>query len=470
MPAGQRVLVVGASGAGKSTLLRAMAGLLLTAGHGELSGHVSVAGHPPGAVAGQVGLLLQDPPSGVVAETVGRDVAFGLENACVPPAQMWPRVREALAAVSFPYPPEHATSALSGGETQRLVLAGSLVLPGGVLLLDEPTSMLDPAAAEEVRGAIRRVVEARGSTLVVVEHHLEPWLDFMDRVVVLGRDGAIVADGPPQDVLQSASGSLGAEGVWVPGLPPPVPSPLRPELVGPWHEGPHHLVGATDVGVDLRPSLGDRRKPPTVALDHVDADLTAGQILAVTGPSGAGKSTLVSVLAGLARPDRGDVVGAPALATRRGPRPWRWTSRDLVRRLAWVPQVPEQGMVTTTVLDEVMASARASGRDGHRALMRAEGLLEALGLSQLRTASPYHLSGGEQRRLMVAAALVNGPLGLLLDEPTVGQDRLTWAAVVGAGAAARDAGVGVAIASHDQAAVDALADRRLRLESGLVTP
>jgi energy-coupling factor transporter ATP-binding protein EcfA2 len=154
--AGQRVIVAGPSGAGKSTLLRAMAGLLLSAAHGELIGRALVDGEAAGQRPGDVALLLQDPLAAVVAETVGRDVAFGLENTCVSRDQLWPRVKTAIDESGFPYGARHPTSALSGGETQRLVLAGALALRSRVLLLDEPTAMLDPAAASMVRAAVRR--------------------------------------------------------------------------------------------------------------------------------------------------------------------------------------------------------------------------------------------------------------------------------------------------------------------------
>jgi energy-coupling factor transporter ATP-binding protein EcfA2 len=466
--AGQRVVIVGPSGAGKSTLLRAIAGLLLTAGHGRLEGSVRVDGREPGSVPGDVGLLMQDPTASVVAETVGRDVAFGLENRRMPRPEIWRQVHRALDAAGFPYDVGHPTSALSGGETQRLTLAGNLALGSHVLLLDEPTSMLDPGAATTVRQAIRADVERRGATTIIVEHHFEPWLDFADRLIVLGRCGTIVADGALREVLANHRMRLAAEGVWVPGLGNPTLAPVDEALVAPWLGVPRNLVTATDLRVELTASLVDRHRPPTVALDGVDASLTAGRCLAVTGASGAGKSTLVSVLAGLRRPTAGDVVSAPELATRKGRAPWRWTSRDLTARLSWAPQTPEHGVVTSTVREEVRASARASGRAGARADARADGLLETFGLTHLGSASPYHLSGGEQRRLMVVAALVHGPAGVLLDEPTVGQDRQTWATVLGAVAAARDAGVAVALSTHDADTVDALADDRLTLANGRV--
>jgi energy-coupling factor transporter ATP-binding protein EcfA2 len=469
IPAGQRVLLTGPSGSGKSTLLRAIAGLLLTASHGELSGEVLVDGDPIERADDRPALLLQDPLAGIVAETVGRDVAFGPENHAVPREAIWRRVRDALTGTAFPYREGHPTSALSGGESQRLALAGSLALDARVLLLDEPTSMLDAVAASTVHRSVRRLAEQRGSTVVIVEHRLEPWLDFVDRLVVLGRGGDVVADGEPRVVLATERESLARLGVWVPGLSAPDLTDVPGALVGPWHEGPAELVRAEQVWLERRHPLA-RRMPPTQALRGVDAAVHSGRALAVTGASGAGKSSLVAVLAGLRAPTSGDVQSSPPLATRRGRRPHRWRSRDLAGRLAWVPQSPEHGIVGRTVRDEVVVAARACGRDESLARRRAEGILEALGLSALSGVSPYHLSGGEQRRLMVAAALTTGPYGVLLDEPTVGQDRLTWGAVVGAVSAARSAGAGVAFAGHDVLAVDVLADDVMTLAEGVAVP
>jgi energy-coupling factor transport system ATP-binding protein len=464
------VLVTGPSGSGKSTLLRAMAGLLLTAADGDLGGDVLIDGVAVAGSPRRPGLLLQDPSAGIVAETVGRDVAFGLENLAVPPAEIWARVRRALTASRFPYPATHPTAALSGGEAQRLALAGSLVLNSPVLLLDEPTSMLDPASASAVMAALRSLVEQSSATLVVVEHRLEPWLGFVDRLVVLGDDGTVVADDEPDLVLAREGASLAKLGVWVPGLEAPTPAELPQALVAPWDSPPGLLVRAEAVWLERTHPLVRRVGPPTQALRGVDATLWSGRALAVTGPSGAGKSSLISVLAGLVTPTSGSVESAAELATRRGRRPSRWRSRDLAARLAWVPQTPEQGIVARTVRDEVLVAARACGRESDQARRRADGILAAFGLQGLAGASPYHLSGGEQRRLMVAAALSAGPAGMLLDEPTIGQDRLTWAAVVGAVASARSEGMGVAVASHDLVAVQTLADDVVALEHGALVP
>jgi energy-coupling factor transport system ATP-binding protein len=400
-------------------------------------------------------------------------VAFGVENALVPRQLIWPRVNAALRSADFPHPVDHPTAALSGGEAQRLALAGSLALESEVMLLDEPTSMLDPAGAASVRDAIRRDADIRAPTTVIVEHHLEPWLGFADRLLVLGADGSLLADGDPHRVLELHGPWLAARGVWVPGQGHPRPQRVGSDLVEPFAAVDGELVRADEVRMELPVTARARhlraRTARTVAVDGVTTSLAAGQAMALTGDNGAGKSTLASLLAGLARPTAGTVTASPRLRGRHGPHLFRWSSRSLADRVSWVPQLPEHGVVAATVSDEVAAASRACRRPAPWAGRRGDDLLEQLGLGPLRDASPYHLSGGEQRRLMVAAALAHGPNVLVLDEPTVGQDRQTWAAVVGVVAAARDAGCSVAVASHDAHAVDAVADSRLHLEQGMAT-
>ena len=471
--AGQKVLLAGPSGSGKSTLLRAIAGLLRTADVGDLSGDVAIDGRAPQERPGQVGLLLQDPSAAVVSGRVGRDVAFGLENTGVPRADMPERVRQALAAASFPYGEDRRTNTLSGGETQRLALAGALTMDPRVLLLDEPTAMLDSANADRVRRAVLDVCMERGTTLVVVEHQLGPWVEHMDRSVVLDEDGTIIADGPAAQVLTTNQESLARQGIWVPGLAAPEPLVLDPDLVAPREAPPDDgpLATVRDIVVRHRSAFAgaDRRSPGTVALDGVSCDLRPGNAIALSGPSGAGKSTLLAVLAGLQRPDSGAAELHPELAGGEDPALWRLSSTELARRMAWVPQLPEHGLVRHTVLDEVLVTSLALGLPADEAEERARALLDVLGLGPLVNASAHHLSGGEQRRLVVAAALVSGPMGLLLDEPTVGQDRQTWSAVVGACRAAMGGGAAIAVATHDVEASAALTrddGRVLRLEGG----
>ncbi len=235
--AGSRVLLAGPSGSGKSTLLRALAGVLATTETGDLTGSVLIDGSPP--AGSSVGLMVQDPADALVAGRVGRDVAFGPENFGMPRPQIWAKVRSALTSVGFPYDEDHATAALSGGEAQRLALAGVLALTPRLVLLDEPTSMLDPTSAAVVREAIRSAVRASGATLVMVEHQLSDWVDEVDRLVVLDASGQISADGPVAATLVTSADLLAAQGVWVPGVAAPRPLEVDRALCSPTLLAPH---------------------------------------------------------------------------------------------------------------------------------------------------------------------------------------------------------------------------------------
>jgi energy-coupling factor transport system ATP-binding protein len=433
--AGERILIAGPSGSGKSTLLNALAGALGTTIPGEQTGTVEV--------DGRIGLLMQNPGDTVVAERIGRDIAFGPENLGLARDEIARRVADAMDAVDLRFEPDHLTAALSGGELQRLALAGVLAMRPQIFLLDEPTSMLDDEHARSVREAIVSV--SLGATLVVVEHEVGPWLDHVDRVIVLSRDGEVVRDGAPSDLHP---GDSGLDGIWLPGLPAPEPLDVPDELVAPTAE-PAEIV-ADDLSIELvaRTLRGTQR---TQALTGFDGSVGPAAITAFTGPSGAGKSTALAAFGGLLVPQAGSIT--PALHT--------WRSRRLAHAVGWVPQNPEHGFLTQTVGDEVVKTA-----DRLDVTVDVPAVLAVLGLDHLARANPYRLSGGEQRRLALIAALAHRPGVVLLDEPTVGQDRHTWAAVVGWFAAAAASGVAVALATHDPLVPR---DAEHRLEAGVRT-
>lgn len=425
--AGERILLLGPSGAGKSSLLAALAGLLAD-DSGQREGAASV--------SGRAGVLFQDPQTQLVMSRAGDDVAFGLENLGVDPALIWPRVDEALRAVGFRYPRDHRTDALSGGEQQRLALAGVLALRPDLLLLDEPTANLDPAGAAAIRAAVAEVLADRRTALVLVEHRVADALPLVDRVVVLSPGGGVRADGPPEQIFSRYGKELVEAGVWVPGAPLPARRGARP--------GPDLIKGE---------GLGFRHPGATrPALSNLDITVRAGEALAVLGPNGSGKSTLALLLGGLLAPTAGRVAATPDLA---GPDaavpPHRWRARLLARRIGSVFQDPEHQFLTSSVRAELTLG----GGDGPS----VDELLGRLRLDRLADANPYTLSGGEQRRLSVATALASAPDLLVLDEPTFGQDRRTWTEMVELLATLRDGGRGVVTVTHDPDFVAALADR-----------
>ena len=423
IPAGQTVLLAGASGSGKSTVLRALAGLL-----DEQAGDLEGQADPP-VRPGERGLLLQNPANAMVAATVGRDAAFGPENAALARPEIHTRAAEALDAARVDVDAGREPLATSGGQQQRIALAGALALEPDVLLLDEPTSMLDGPTADAVREAILEV--SAGRTLVVADHRLEAWLPHVDRLVVLGEQATILADGDPEQLLTEDPRLLIDAGVSVAGQAADGPVPRKATEPGP--------VVASLSEVDVRrPGRRRGRGTEPLLLRGMDLALHGGTMTALTGPSGAGKTTLLQVVLGLKNPAAGQV----ALPER--------------ERIASVPQNPEHSFVAPTVRQEVTASPWATDD------ALAEHLLEDAGLAHLAEANPYTLSGGEQRRLAIIAALAQQPDLLVLDEPTVGLDARRREAVLTLLDRARAEGRAVLVATHDPVLIER-ADARLDL-------
>lgn len=446
---GERVLLLGASGAGKSTLLAGMAGLLGGADEGDETGSLLIDGERAEAHRGRVGLVLQDPDSGVVLSKVGDDVAFGCENLGVPASEIPPRVAEALDAVGLDVPLTRATKALSGGQKQRLALAGVLAMRPGVLLLDEPTANLDPDGVREVRASIERVLAETGATLVVIEHRTAVWADLIDRVIVVGAGGGLLADGAPSDVFARHGAELAAAGVWVPGHP--VDLPMLPAA-------PADAVSAVAAS-----ALSISRDGRSVVRAGLDLRVPRGATTVVTGPNGAGKSTLALTLAGLLPEAAGEVLAAPELAGRSGRRPSRWTSRELLTRIGTVFQEPEHQFLASTVRDELAVGPRSRGVDPTAVGEIVDELLERLHLAPLAAANPFTLSGGQKRRLSVATALADAPPVIVLDEPTFGQDRRGWIQLVALLQSEIAAGTTVVAVTHDDDVLRHLGAHRIDL-------
>lgn len=447
---GERVLLLGASGSGKSTLLQGFGGVLGGAEEGEHTGELLVDGTPAARAHGRVGMVLQDPDTQTILARVGDDVAFGCENLGVPREEIWTRVDHALHAVGLDVALDRSTAALSGGQKQRLALAGVLAMRPGAILLDEPTANLDPAGVVDVRDAVGRALEATGATLVVIEHRIEVWLPLIDRVIVLaaGPDGTVVAaDGPPAEVLRARGEELAAQGVWVPEHPPPMPAP------------PASAPG--EVLLRARCLVVGREERPVAG--PYGLDVRAAEVVGITGPNGAGKSTFGLTLAGLLPPVDGVVEASAALAAGERATPFTWSSRALLTRIATVLQTPEHQLLGRTVRDELLIGMRALKLPETAMRARADELLERLRLAALAQANPYTLSGGEKRRLTVAAALATRPRVLVLDEPTFGQDSRTWAELIAILAGLRDDGHAIVTITHDEAVLRALHARPLEL-------
>jgi energy-coupling factor transporter ATP-binding protein EcfA2 len=468
---GEYVAVLGASGMGKSTLCCALGGLIPHFVRGEMTGEVRVFGvetasRPVSQIAEEVGLLFQEFESQLFCTSVELEVAFGPENLQVAPPEIRQRVSAALAAVGLAGLEPREPATLSGGQKQRLALAAVLALRPRVLVMDEPTTDLDPAGRAEVFAVARRLREEQGIAVVVAEHETEAAFPA-DRVVLLDR-GRIAASGPPEVLLTQVDR---LEEI---GIAPPAVAQLLARL------GEPPCLDLAEAAEQLR-NRGDALDKPaaaaihardearaagygaplfevqdvehryaggTLALTGIDLTVREGEFVALAGANGSGKTTLAQHLNGLLRPTKGMVrVAGQATAG--------VSVTTLARTVGYVFQNPDHQLFAETIADEVAFGPRnlgvaagptSGGAPGARGPApgagrsaaedapppppdvgtlvreRVEEALAAVGLAGREGEDPFSLTKGERQRVAVASVLATRPRALILDEPTTGLD------------------------------------------------
>ncbi len=449
---GKCLLVVGPSGSGKSTLALALTGLVPGDHPGEWRGSLEVGGldtlaTPRPVLAARVGLVFQEPGSQVVMEWLDDEVAFGLENRGWRRDAMLQRVPAALGDAGLSALGRRRCRTLSGGQQQRLVLAGVLAPRPGILVLDEPTSNLDPAGATTFLERLGRIVRERRTTVVLIEHRVDAAWPLADLVLALDASGRPIAFGTPARVLADHGSTMRAAGIWLPGEDGPGGARPASGVPAPSIQRGGPVVTATGLGFAYPGG------PPV--LEDVAVEIVAGERIAVLGANGSGKTTLAKLLVGLLRPAQGEV-------SLDGVRPDRLPSRELARHAGYVFQDPELQFLTDRVRDEIAVGLRPEERAA------AEALVESLGLAlaRLGNASPYSLSGGEKRRLSVACCLVRRPDLLILDEPTFGLDRRGYGGVIDLLRERVSAGTALVAVTHDLRFAADMTDRAVVLAGG----
>lgn len=464
---GSFVLVVGPSGSGKSTFLRCLNGLVPHFAGGTIRGQVRVAGLDPIALGPRqmsphVGFVFQDPEAQCVVEQVEDELAFAMENFGLAPLLMRKRVEEMLDQLSIAHLRRRRMSTLSGGERQRVAIAAVMTLQPQVLVLDEPTSQLDPQAAEEVLTMVHRLNQDLGLTVVLAEHRLERVLQYADRVLYLPPDGQPAIYGPPRQVMAQVDLAppliaLGKALGWDP-LPLTIKEARR--FVGTTSPAPpipslQSLVSNADPVVELHDlwfSYNGR-----AALKGVNLTVRRGELVAIMGRNGSGKTTLLKHLVGLLRPQEGRV-------TLFGHDIRHEDTESIVRRVGYVPQNPNALLFADTVREEVAFTRRS-----HRLAPHGEAdLLETLGLTRLADAYPRDLSTGERQRVALTAILAAEPEVILLDEPTRGLDYWQKQALAGYLGTQQTLGRTILLVTHDVELVAACADRVIILGDGQV--
>lgn len=431
---GSFTTLCGTSGCGKSTLLRILKPCLQP--HGELSGEI-IPELSEQQSARDIGFVMQNPEAQICTDRVWHELAFSLESVGEQPELMRRRIAECAEYFGLEEAFERETSTLSGGEKQLLALASAAALHPRLLLLDEPTSQLDPISARSFFDSIARLNRDFGITVLIAEHRLEELLPISDRVIVMDK-GRITADCKPRELLRALPNDhpmlsampaamrifalSGADGE------PPVSirEGRRCKAVTDYLRQNKRFVRETVKSEpilavkDLCVSYGKRRD----ALKAASLSISRGEVYALLGGNGSGKSTLLKAVFGIVKPLGGKI------------------SRDKSLKLAYLPQNPCEILGADTVREELTAE-----------------LLAEFGLTELAERNPLDLSGGEQQRLALAKLLSERPELLLLDEPTKGMDALSKAEFAEFLRETAGQGTAVLLVTHDVEFAAKCADR-----------
>ncbi len=438
--AGEVILLRGPSGSGKSTLLRCLNGLVPHSTGGRFQGTVQVCEldtrhHSPRQLGAVTGFVFQRPEAQFVLEDVEAELAFGPENLGLPRTVIRKRLEEVVDQVGIQGLRRRRIDSLSGGERQRVAIAAALAMHPEVIAMDEPTSQLDPQAAEDVLQVVTRLVSELGMTTLIAEHRVERIAPFVDRVWTLAGPGASIEDAPPRTALARGG-----------ARPPVVDLAIRAR----WAEVPIALREARRPAQALRARLGPApavAPPPdgrvlvrvegvrfaygtTAAVRGATLTLRAGEVCVLMGRNGSGKTTLLKVMAGLLKPTSGRVLPEATVAL--------------------VPQDADTLLFSNSVREEL---------DGRREDVLPEGIEDWL------DRHPRDLSAGERQRIAIVTASAQGKV-LLLDEPTRGLDTNAKAAVARTLRRRAASGGAALVATHDVEWAARIADRILLMADG----
>jgi energy-coupling factor transporter ATP-binding protein EcfA2 len=488
-PDGIKVLILGPSGCGKSTLLLAMNGVVPQLTGGDVKGKVFVNQQdtretPVAQLAGSVGLILQDPESQLTNLYVFDEVAFGPENLNLAEDEIIRRVNLSINKTGLDALRNSSVFALSGGQKQRVAIASAIAMLPNIMLLDNPTSNLDPVGSSETYRTIRELSNYQEiSTIIMADHHPDELIDTVDRLMIMDK-GKIILDGEPRAVLEKNGRFLKEElGIFLPqvsdlGLslknsswsfnrlpltvhevqeqflkgkfikkvdPVHLPEPSRTDALGPT------LIQIKDVQFAYPNG--------SLVVKKVSLDIHEGEFMTLVGKNGSGKTTLAKMIVGLLKPGAGSIE-LDGKNLREIP------LRNMIGSMGYVFQYPEHQFVAQNVFDEVAFSLRALKKPEDQVITRVEEILELFSLQELRTISPLTLSKGQKRRLSVATMLVTRPRLLILDEPMTGQDHKNIINLLEILNHLRQEGTTIIEITHDMEHVASYANRVIGMSEG----
>ncbi|HEY3475651.1 MAG TPA: ABC transporter ATP-binding protein, partial [Anaerolineales bacterium] len=413
--AGEILLIAGASGCGKTTLIRCINGLIPRSYKGEMTGRVLVHGEetkgwPLSRISQKIGTVLQDPERQILGTKVLNEVAFGLENLGLPREEIFKRTQAALAILEIPHLADRETFHLSGGEKQKVALAGVLAMRPSILLLDEPLASLDPASAWDSLNAIRLLAD-QGMTVLMVEHRVEDVMRIQPERVMFMSEGEIRYLGNLSGlskVVNYREVKLPAEDIVERAKADPAPAEIK--LLP--------TVNETDVGKDALvrfENVGFGYEADRDVLHGIDLEIRRGDVIAVLGPNGAGKTTFVKHAIGLLRPKSGRVL-VDGRDTRQA------SVAEIAGTLGYVFQSPSHMLFAPTVREELSFGPRNLRHSQEEIETEVKEALQIVNLADKENDPPLALSFGQQKRVSIAAILAMRSKILVMDEPTAGQD------------------------------------------------
>jgi energy-coupling factor transport system ATP-binding protein len=485
---GEFVLIAGPTGAGKTTLCLALAGLIPHTTGGDISGKILVKGVDTkkvkaGRLANIIGLVLQDPESQFIAGDVLHDVAFGLENIGLPREQIVERVNWAIKTVRLDGFENRMSFHLSGGQKQRVGIAAALALEPEILVLDEPTTELDPVGKVEVISTIKRLREKYKTTIIMATHEMENVVDIADKLFVL-YEGSLVVSGKPKDLLTNVDlmKKLGVKPPQVAELSAVLyDKKLLNEIPVSFHEAISAfrkiIAEKTEFETRLTTESTEQNKekpiikvenlwfqypePPVLALRNVNLEIYSGEFVGIIGQNGSGKTTLVKHFNGLLKPSAGRVI-VDGVNTR------EVSVQALSKKVGYVFQNPDHQIFLNTVKDEIAYGPTNLGLPQDEVQRIVDDILKMMKLEAVANDNPLFLSKGERQKVAVASVLSMKPEVLIVDEPTTGQDFITIRDTVDLLRKLNEEGKTIIIISHNMALVAEICKRVIVMAEGKI--
>ena len=436
--AGEKVLIVGPSGSGKSTLAHCINGLVPFSFPGESTGSLTVSGKDPAkegifGMSKLVGTVLQDTDGQFIGLTVAEDIAFALENDCVPQEELFKRVDEVAETVDVKFLLDHAPTELSGGQKQRVSMAGVMIDDVDILLFDEPLANLDPATGKRAIDLIDKIRKTTGKTVLIIEHRLEDALyRDVDRIVVVG-EGEIVADMKPDELL--CTDVLEKEGIreplYITALkhagctvkPETLPQHIESMELAPYREKVQGWFQKAELPPERQRTesmlevegVSFSYVPGKKVLQDINFRIEKGEMVSIVGKNGAGKSTLSNLICGFITPNSGKIL-------LEGEDISGLSIKERGEVIGLVMQNPNQMISKPMIFDEVALGLAVRGVPEEEIKERVHETLKICGLYPFRNWPVSALSFGQKKRVTIASILVMNPRVLILDEPTAGQD------------------------------------------------